>query len=261
MGGGGAGGSTPVMASAGCGKMSGKPTATSIPNTIVTFPDGYDGSQPMPLVFGFHGANRTNANFQTSDTRIGGSDLEKNFVMAYIKSTGSGWVVATDTARLDMAYTQLTQNYCIDVNRVYATGHSSGAQMIVQLLCNGEKRFKAVAPVAASKYCAKVSPIATLYIQGMRDAMRGNASGKDVVDVFASSNMCGSMTLAENVPTCNSSLDGAAVTPGCIAYQGCSAPLVWCSHNDNSYNATDGNMHGWPCFATKLIYDFFSKSK
>ena len=36
---------------------------------------------------------------------------------------------------------------------------------------------------------------------------------------------------------------------------GCST--VWCSHNDSGYNLTDGHMHGWPCFASNAIADFF----
>lgn len=47
--------------------------------------------------------------------------------------------------------------------------------------------------------------------------------------------------------------------PGCKIYQGCSKPTIWCSHNDNGYNATDGHMHGWPCFASNAIADFFLK--
>ena len=62
--------------------------------------------------------------------------------------------------------------------------------MVVQMLCHGEKRFRAVAPVAASKYCAKLSPVAVLYIQGMMDAQRGGGNGKDLVDVFVASNGC-----------------------------------------------------------------------
>jgi hypothetical protein len=47
------------------------------------------------------------------------------------------------------------------------------------------------------------------------------------------------------------------VTPGCVSYQGCSQPTIWCSHNDNGYNASDGHEHGWPCFASNAMADFF----
>jgi polyhydroxybutyrate depolymerase len=224
---------------------------------IYTFPTRYDGTTPMPLVIGLHANGNPNTQLQglTNGTR-----LETNFVRAFPKSTGAGWVIGTDASRITAVYNDLLANYCIDASRAFLTGHSSGAQMVVQLLCasGGEMRFKAVAPVAASRYCASVAPIPAMYIQGMRDAMRGNGNGIDVVTFFTSSNMCAGTTVPDtDVPTCNSALDGQLVTPGCVAYQGCSRSTIWCSHNDNSYNATDGNMHGWPCFASNAMADFF----
>jgi polyhydroxybutyrate depolymerase len=88
--------------------------------------------------------------------------------------------------------------------------------------------------------------------------MRGDSNGIDVVNFFTSSNACSSMTLPDSdVAGCNSSFDRAPVTPGCVAYQGCSQPTIWCSHNDNGYNASDGHQHGWPCFASNAMADFF----
>jgi polyhydroxybutyrate depolymerase len=257
----GSGGSTVgATPSAGCGKMTGKPTSTNVPSTIITFPNGYDGSTPIPLVFGFHGAGRTNANFQTADAHMTGSDLEKNYVMAYVKSMGTDWtsMLSANETLFTTVYNQITQTYCIDTSRVFATGHSSGAQFIVNLLCAAtpEKRLAAVAPVAASKYCNKYPALPVLYIQGAMDSVR-NSNGKDVVDVFVSSNMCMATSTPDTVPTCKSYLDSSTtVTPGCVQYSGCSEPTIWCSHNDPNYNG--GTNHGWPCFATSLMYSFFS---
>jgi polyhydroxybutyrate depolymerase len=255
-GGGITGSATP---SAGCGK-SGRPSGgvVNVANDhIYNFPTSYDGNKPMPLVIALHGANNPDTQLQglTNGTR-----LDTNFVRAFPKSAGTGWVLGTDGPRITTIYNELLTSYCIDTSRVFLTGHSSGAQMVVQMLCvaGGEKRFKAVAPVAASKYCASVAPIPTMYIQGMMDMMRGDSNGIDVVNFFTSSNMCGTTSVADtDVATCNSALDGQLVTPGCVTYQGCTAPTIWCSHNDNSYNTTDGNMHGWPCFASNAMADFF----
>jgi poly(3-hydroxybutyrate) depolymerase len=260
MGAGGAGGGgSPATPSAGCSRGAGRPAGgtVSAADRLYTFPTSYDGSTPMPLLMAFH-ANG-NPNTQLRDL-TNGSDLETRFVRAFPKSTGQGWVLATDTSRIATIYNDLLASYCVDTSRVFATGHSSGAQMIVQLMCvsGGERRFKAVAPVAASRYCTSIPvPVPTLYIQGMRDVMRNNSNGKDVVDVFVSSNRCGATTAPYEVATCNSSLDRQPVMPGCVAYQGCMEPVIWCSHNDNAYNATDGNMHGWPCFASRAMAGFF----
>jgi poly(3-hydroxybutyrate) depolymerase len=254
-----AGPSAPAVPSAGCGK-SGRPAngVVSVANDhIYNFPTSYDGNKPLPLLMALHANANPNTQLQgiTNGTR-----LETNFIRVFPKSAGQGWVIATDAARITSVYNDVIANYCVDTSRVFLTGHSSGAQMAVQLLCaaGGEKRFKAVAPVAASKYCAKVAPIPVMYIQGMMDAMRGNGNGMDVVNVFTTSNGCTSQSVPDtDVPNCNSTFDKAPVTPGCMRYQGCSQPTIWCSHNDNGYNATDGHEHGWPCFASNAMADFF----
>src|SRR6185369_15911656 len=99
------------------------------------------------------------------------------------------------------------------------------------------------------------SPIPVMYIQGKMDNQRGN-DGADVVARFTTVNKCQSTTSAySSVASCNSTQNNAKVEPGCVSYAGCSEPTIWCSHNDPSYSGTN---HGWPCFATKAMYDFFA---
>jgi poly(3-hydroxybutyrate) depolymerase len=246
------------MPSAGCAKATPRPangTVTVANEHIYTFPASYDGRTPFPLLIGMH------ANGNPIDqirTLTNGSELETAFVRAFPKSAGSGWVYNTDIARVRSMWDDLLNNYCIDTRRVFGTGHSSGAQMVVQMLCNGETRFRGVAPVAASKYCNSHAPVAAMYIQGQMDAQRNNSNGADVVAVFRTSNMCQMTSVPKtDVMTCTSTFDRMQVTPGCITYDGCSVPTHWCSHNDNGYNNTDGRQHGWPCFASSAMGAFF----
>src|SRR6185436_6820062 len=102
------------------------------------------------------------------------------------------------------------------------TGHSSGAQMITQILTHSDAaahvKFKAVAPVAASNYGAIVKPIPVMYIQGKMDMVR-NSDGADVVMRFRTANTCGSTSMPYTmVPACTSS--GVQVNAGCIKYDG-----------------------------------------
>jgi polyhydroxybutyrate depolymerase len=256
---GGAGGAANagVTPSAGCMKNAGRPQGGSVMQSdrIYSFPAAYDGKTPMPLLLALHAAGNPNTQLQSLTK---GSKLETEFVRAFPKSVGNAWVYNTDSGKLNAVIDDLLANYCIDTSRMFATGHSSGAQMVVQMLCNGEQRFKAVAPVAASKYCAKLSPVPVLYIQGMMDAQRGGGNGKDVVDVFRASNLCGTTSTPKtDVASCTSTFDRQQVTPGCVTFEGCAVPTLWCSHNDNGYNNTDGRQHGWPCFASSAIADFF----
>jgi polyhydroxybutyrate depolymerase len=259
-GGGGSTGAATPSPSPGCAKMTARPSngaVTTADGHLYNFPTTYDGKTPMPMVMALHGAGNPPTQLQGLSK---GTRLETNFVRVFPKAAASGWTINGDASRLTAVFSDVTNNYCVDMSRIFLTGHSSGAQMAVQMLCvsGGEKRFKAVAPVAASKYCAKVSAIPVMYIQGMMDMMRGDKDGADVAAFFTSSNACMTATEPDTaVPTCKSALDQMTVTPGCVTYQGCAQPTIWCSHNDNSYNATDGNMHGWPCFASNAMADFF----
>lgn len=263
---GGAGGGSPGGApvkSAGCGKA-GRPSGGEVvvpDDRIYDFPESYDGNEPMPLVIALHGANNPNTILQTLSD---GSRLETKFVRAFPKSNGSAWSFSggtgADSQRISSIYDEALASYCIDTSRVFLMGHSSGAQMATQMMCKtgGDPRFKAVAPVAASKYCDTLTPVPVMYIQGMMDAQRGNGNGANVVAVFSSSNSCTAQTMPyAPVMACNSDFDSKPVDPGCVSYQGCSEPTIWCSHNDNTYNLTDGHQHGWPCFASDAIADFF----
>jgi len=214
----------------------------------MTFPASYDGARPAKFVWAFHAAGNGNAQLKGI---YGGKDLGKNYVMIYPKSSGNEWVYATERARYDAWFTEVTDKYCLDTAHMYATGHSSGAQMIVQLLAKGYEAFRGVAPVAASKYGTTFPATPVLYIQGAMDDVR-KSDGKDVVDQFVASNGCAA-SVAYDVMACNG-YQGKPVAPGCVAYQGCTAPTIWCSHDDGEYS---GTHHGVPCFAPYAIFDFF----
>jgi predicted esterase len=251
---GGGGGTSTASKSEGCGK-GGRPSGGVVTVTndhIYTFPTAYDGTTPYPLFIGMHAAGNPIEQFRNLTN---GSEIETNMVRAFPKSAGNEWNFNNDLAKVTGMYDDLMANYCIDTSRVFSSGHSSGAQMIVQILANAaaaeHMNYKAVAPVAASRYGAIVSPIPVMYIQGENDSVR-NSDGADVVARFTDVNGCDSTSMPFQAPTCTSG--GVMVNPGCISYQGCSEPTIWCSHNDPQYSNTS---HGVPCFAVDAMYDFF----
>ena len=255
--GGGGGGTNNAAAkpSAGCGKTAAADVATA--DHIYRIPSaGYDGKKPFPLLVGFHAAGNPIEQIQNLTK---GSDFDKNYVRYYPKSAGSAWNYSSDIGKVITSYEDLIANYCVDLNRVFATGHSSGAQLITQLVTTKNKtdgqhfNFKAVAPVAADPYGAIAGPLPVMYFQGKNDNVRGN-DGAATVALFRTANSCGSTSKPfTNAPACMSG--NTAVNNGCVQYDGCMAPTIWCSHNDPAYSNTN---HGWPCFATKAMYDFFA---
>src|SRR5690606_35378536 len=93
--------------------------------------------------------------------------IRDKYLMISLKSSGSGWNLGADKSRVEAAYDAATQDGCVDQNRMFAVGHSSGAQMIVQLLCDGYSDFDAVVPVASSVYCSGWDPVPVLNFHGL----------------------------------------------------------------------------------------------
>jgi polyhydroxybutyrate depolymerase len=260
----GAGGAStiPPTASAGCGRAAGIPANVNVPNTWVEFPPNYNGSTPVPLLFAFHGANRTNIEMRTEDSRSVDSVLENNYVVAYMKSAGNAWDLGTDYPRFEAVLDQMLRDYCVDTGALFAMGHSSGAQFIAQMLGDNrarETRFAGVVPVSSSRFGNPAwDPVPTMLIHGMNDTARPNdRSGAVDITQYTESNRCSTAMTGRAVPTCPSLAMGAAVNAGCVEYNGCSAPTVFCNHNDPNYleNGQPTN-HGWPCFANQQIFEF-----
>lgn len=229
------------------------------------FPETYDGTQPFPVLMGFHGCGGVNRGTSEKDTEwvrlTDTSAFKADYVRVVPLSADSGGCFSydKDIARVKQMYDALLANHCIDTSRVFATGHSSGAQFIVQILTTNHVAdaehlsFKAVAPVAASDYGAMTGPIPVMYIQGMMDSQRGNGDGHETVERFRAANGCDGTSMPySEVAGCQSG--ATSVNPGCVVYDSCRAPTIWCSHNDPAYS---GTMHGVPCFGVTAMYDFF----
>jgi polyhydroxybutyrate depolymerase len=268
-GGKGAGGTSgTTKASAGCSKGTARPASGSVSTEsyYLTFPESYDGKAPVPVLIGFHGCGSVNRGTGLESTeyvrQTRGTPFETEYVVAVpiSKSTGGCWTYNDDMPRIKAMYDDMVTNYCVDQNHVFATGHSSGANLIGEIQNTSHTAdaqyigFKGVAPVAGSPQTI-AAPIAVMYIQGTMDAERQNSDGENVVQRFTSANMCMSTYKAyPEVMGCKSKFDQADVDPGCRLYDGCSVKTVWCRHNDKDYS---GTMHGIPCFAMKSMHDFF----
>lgn len=259
VGGGTTGGGLPIVPSEGCSRGS---TEVSIPSSIVSTPPGYNGSDPVPAVIAFHAAGNDNASMERT---FGNSALADTYVMVYPNSSGNGWSMQADRGIYDDVMAALYSEACVDENRIYATGHSSGAQMIVQLLCNGAADFDAVAPVASSVYCDSWmnGAVPALIIHGVQDTEReayglNDGNGEKDLQPYLASNGCemNSTPFDPDLSSCGNvnGVDDNPFDDGCVEFSGCAAPTLWCNHNDPQYGTSN---HGIPCFGVNAIYDFF----
>lgn len=252
---GGSGGSVATAADPSPGCSKGSQTFT-VSNAKVGYPDGYDGSTPFPVIFAFHAAGNNNSQLEN---QFGNTVIGDDHVMIYLQASGSGWNFQMDRSRYETAYAQVLENGCVDQNRVFAVGHSSGAQMIVQLLCGGVTDFDAVVPVASSVYCNGWDAVPALVIHGLDDDERcayglDDCDGRKDIVPYRSSNDCSETKIPTDLDV--GSQCGGGINPGCVEFEGCSTPTYFCNHNDPQYSNTN---HGIPCFATAAISDFLGR--
>jgi polyhydroxybutyrate depolymerase len=157
----------------------------------VHVPSGYDGKQPVPLVVNMHGSGSTAAGQEAFSGMDATADKE-GFIVVYPQANipqGSGydWNVpgvpliggtpvpadaADDIAFIKAVVANTQASYCIDKNRVYATGMSGGGRMASQLACDASDVFAAVAPVAGLRFpspCPATRAVPVIAFHGTAD--------------------------------------------------------------------------------------------
>jgi len=242
-------------ASPGCG---GDPSA--IPPTleidgkerefIVALPEDYDHDHLYSLIFAWHAAG-TDGALARSYYQVEESSAGKAIVVypdgLPTPEGQTGWDLDADGYDLvffDELYEQLTDNLCIDLDRVFSTGHSFGGFMSNSVGCYRGDLIRAIAPVAGggptgTGVCR--GSVAAWIAHGKVDGIVSISMGEDSRDHWLHENTCGEV----NRPT----------TPSpCVIYPGCNEgyPVVWCAHEEVG---SDGHL--WPTWAGPAIWSFF----
>lgn len=156
---------------------------------LLYVPASTDRSQPLPLVFVFHGGT---GNAQSA-VRMSGFDQvadQHGFIVVYPNGTGrvSDDVLLTWNGGTCCGYAQeknvddvgfvrailadLQPLTNIDMKRVYATGMSNGAILSQRLGCEASDLFAAIAPVAGTlnfPACAPAEPVSVIEFHGTDD--------------------------------------------------------------------------------------------
>lgn len=265
---GGTGGSVDTMTepSPGCAKTTARPANGVVykaGESWLIFPEKYDGTTPLPVIVGFHGCgsgNKGNAEKTEFKGQFDGSDIGDNYVRALPLSISDGgcYDQGGDMDRAKALFTNLVENYCVDLSRVYGVGHSYGAGFLMGMTGNKGNfdhfGFRGIAPVAGWEIASANVQVPTMYVQGTMDAERDGGDGANVAARVATVNGCNMDSTPYPTDACNSQSDGAAVTSGCKLYNECDEPTMWCRHNDKHYGTS---YHGIPCFFNDTAYEFF----
>jgi polyhydroxybutyrate depolymerase len=241
-------------------------TVGSQTRTYVLFvPTSYSPSTAMPLVFGYHGLGGSGTMARQYFQIEQAANNKAIFVYPDGLASGDGgqatWSfsnTSADTQFFDALVTKITSTYCIDMNRIFVTGHSMGGVASNALGCYRGNVIRAIAPVAGmppNAYGGTVTcsgNVAAWIAHGDNDATvdftRGGIASRDF---WIAQNGCSTTTVTD--PT----------TPNaCVDYQGCrpDLPVIWCVHNEgHNWPNTGYGCDGGVCFnAGPAIWTFFA---
>lgn len=173
---------------------------------LIYVPHSYNPDRPTPLILVFHGGL---GNAERMPLLTGMNELaeEKSFIVVYPNGTGRDFLINRFTWNAglccgiaqhndvdDVGFTkaiidQVSNQFRIDANRIYATGISNGAMMTYRLACDLSDRISAIAPVAGTlmtERCNPARPIPVIHFHGLADQnapFQGGVGARSVAGV------------------------------------------------------------------------------
>lgn len=143
-------------------------------------PETYDGTTPMPVVFGFHGLT---VDYRVIPGMSGFEDMAEQYDFIGVAPSGRldgtvpYWEAVPIEDNVETTFVSelldlLQAEYCVDPTRVFSTGMSNGGQMSSLLACQLDDRFTAVAPLAGVEWSGETctgDPVAVMAFHGDED--------------------------------------------------------------------------------------------
>jgi polyhydroxybutyrate depolymerase len=213
---------------------------------ILALPRDYSSRDPHPLIVAFHG--RTNSNERVREYyRLEQTGLDAIVVYPAGNRQKDGtytWSPTADLRYFDVLVKDIASRYCVDMDKLFAVGHSLGAWFANTVGCAYGSVVRATAAVAGQPSSGRCNnPIAGIFMHDRRDQLVAFKDGERSRDQRAVQNACGEGTL----PRASSGL-------GCEEVRDCRTgePVLWCPHGEGGANG-----HQWPDGAGRVIADFF----
>ncbi|KAJ5050753.1 uncharacterized protein L3040_002624 [Drepanopeziza brunnea f. sp. 'multigermtubi'] len=125
---------------------------------LVTTPPKFDPKTPTPVIFSFHGKNKS-AKDQYELTLLSDPYFNDYAIAVYPNGLEKSWQGHPDATSNDLQFTldilaSLQSRYTLDDSRIYASGKSLGGGFVGVLACDAtlSNKFAAFAPVAGAFY-------------------------------------------------------------------------------------------------------------
>jgi len=240
----------------------------------LSLPPDYDPNRAHKLVVAYAGTNWVGQAIQPYFAFEGFAEPNEIFVFPDVVwrefegwGTMGGWLLGPHAhpahGMQDIAFTEaildyMSENFCVDPDRVFAAGHSWGGDMAMVVACFLGDRFRAVAPSAANRpywfekgggeWTSCVGNTAVWFFFGQDDDHFTNqdhpgAIGEECRDFWLQEKQCDGVEFTQDLFIGKSPSE-------CVSFKGCSSPLRYCFY--------DGEFgHQNPIYYTQSVLEFF----
>jgi polyhydroxybutyrate depolymerase len=217
------------------------PSGRNRPGGLFVVPPPAGGS-PLPVVFVFHGAGGSGAEIREELTVEPAADGGAIFV--YPNAAAGTWDIRStspDYRMVNNVLGRLSNEYCIDGQKVFLAGFSAGAVFALYVGCNAAPVFRAVGSVAGTVFrfdrrCC-TGPISAVLVHGDADSAIPLDQGRSTRNYLLAEDGCGTSPVPDS--------------PECVTYPGCAAGLAvdWCEHPGEHFVPPWAGAELWRFFA------------
>lgn len=217
---------------------------------LLTVPSTASSRTPMPLIVAFHGRTNDAADVRSYfrlDREI--NDAIIAYPQAHKTPSGShSWSTTDDVTFFDVLVERLSEQYCIDLDRIFIVGHSLGAWFGNSISCIRGDVIRASATLGGSTVtqdCA--GPVASMIMHNPDDRLATFAGAELVRKMRIESNGC--------------SWDTIPADPylSCVEHLSCGSQnvVIFCPHDIDIDTRGTYYPHNWPRYTARSIKDFF----
>ena len=254
-----------VSRSQGCGRAAPGALPTSIQvdghtrEFISVVPESYDSGVAHRLIFAFHGRTTPNKRVRMYYRIEQNSNRPTIFVYpaGLIAADGKySWYTSKDPrdrlrdfTLFDALLEQFSSKYCIDLDQVFAVGHSLGASFANSLGCARGSVIRGVGTVAGRIWESECSgPAAAIIMHNPEDDLVPVSRGLKARD----------HALAQNgLEPPSRPCEPRDLNCECYGPPETQDPVIWCPHTEDHNRRGSFYPHLWPKEAGRAIMGFF----
>ena len=153
-------------------------------------PSSYDKNTPAPEVLDLHGSGGSAA-VQDAVTAMPMKAAKRGYITITPDAVAGNWELSArgrDADFLTALLDDVASHYCVDLDRVYAAGHSLGAWKTAVTACADPGRFASIALVSVEVHPGGCGPISVVAFHGTADRTVPYGAGADPGVVVTGSN-------------------------------------------------------------------------